>query len=193
MSAWLSPAEDRERRDSFVRPEKTHDRRYADHLQRRQLSDERQKERAGGDGDGFQPSAGLALRANQQQSRADHGAHGCGEQGVGDGLRERIVSGEIVSAGEPDNEHRRGNGDGEYRRQRPAESEDVPARGRAERETVGAGRTARQPDGDGEFFGTQPGTPVELALQDRDGGVAAAEDGDADAEEEAGDFGQAWA
>ena len=77
-----------------------------------------------------------------------------------------------------------------HRRERAAEPEDVPARGRAEREHVGAGRETGESEGDSEFLGAQPIAPVELALQDRDGGVASAEDGDAHAEEETCDVGE---
>ena len=73
----------------------------------------------------------------------------------------------------------------------PAESEDIPARGGAECEHVGAGREPGESECDGEFFRAQPFAPVELTLQDRDGGIASAEDGDADAAEQTGDIGEA--
>jgi len=52
-----------------------------------------------------------------------------------------------------------------------------------------AGETER----DGEFFRGEPVAPVKLALQDSYGGVAAPENGDTDAKEEAGNGGEARA
>ncbi len=72
----------------------------------------------------------------------------------------------------------------------PGSPTEIPAGGGAKREYVGAGREPRESERDGEFFRAQPVPPVEFALQNRDGGVASAEYGDADAGEQAGDGGE---
>jgi hypothetical protein len=84
-----------------------------------------------------------------------------------------------------------GDGDREHARERSGVSAQEPAGRRAEGQHVGTGSNAGEAVGDAELIGVHPTAAAEFALEGGNGGIAAAEGGVADAEEEPGDCAQA--